>query len=52
MRITFSLLAAALVGALAFTTTASQAQTPPEEAVPEPIMEAEDDQSPAFTMSM
>jgi len=30
----------------------SQAQTPPEEAVPEPIMEAEDDQSPAFTMSM
>ena len=30
MRTTFSLLAAALVGALAFTTTASQAQTPPK----------------------
>lgn len=30
----------------------SQAQTPPEEAVPEPIMEAEDEQCPAFTMSM
>ena len=30
MRTTLSLLAAALVGALAFTTTASQAQTPPK----------------------
>jgi hypothetical protein len=30
----------------------SQVQAPPEEAVSEPIMEAEDEQSPAFTMSM
>lgn len=30
----------------------SQAQAPPEEAISEPIMEAEDEQSPAFTMSM
>jgi hypothetical protein len=30
----------------------SQAQAPPEEAVPEPMMEAEDEQSSAFTMSM
>ena len=30
----------------------SQMQAPPEEAVSEPIMEAEDEQSPAFTMSM
>ena len=29
-----------------------QTQAPLEEAVPEPIMEAEDEQSPAFTMSM
>lgn len=29
-----------------------QTQAPPEEAVPETEMEAEDDQSPAFTMSM
>lgn len=29
-----------------------QTQAPPEEAVSEPIMEAEDEQSPAFTMSM
>jgi len=31
---------------------AEQSQTPPEEAVPEPILEAEDEQSSAFTMSM
>lgn len=29
-----------------------QTQVPPEEAVPEAMMEAEDEQSPAFTMSM
>ncbi len=30
----------------------SQEQTPPEEAVPETVLEAEDEQSSAFTMSM
>ena len=29
-----------------------QEQTPPEEAVPETVLEAEDEQSSAFTMSM
>ena len=30
----------------------AQATAPPEQAVPETMMEAEDEQSPAFTMSM